>query len=164
MDQSSKIAIGIALVVVLFVFTTLLPSGLRSFFGFGGEAGGQTASLTNEVTTSESNPRFTMQDIIVGTGAEAVAGKTITVHYTGTLTNGQKFDSSLDRGQPFSFTLGSGMVIKGWDMGVAGMKVGGKRKLVIPPELAYGDRAVGNVIPANSTLVFEVELLGVQDK
>ena len=101
-------------------------------------------------------------DLVVGEGPEATAGKTVSVHYTGTLTNGKKFDSSLDRGQPFKFPLGAGRVIKGWDQGVAGMKVGGKRKLTIPPELAYGSQAVGgDLIPANSTLVFEVELLGV---
>jgi FKBP-type peptidyl-prolyl cis-trans isomerase len=101
-------------------------------------------------------------DLVVGQGAEATAGKTVSVHYTGTLTNGKKFDSSLDRGQPFKFPLGAGRVIKGWDQGVAGMKVGGKRKLTIPPELAYGNQDVGGgLIPPNSTLVFEVELRGV---
>jgi len=101
-------------------------------------------------------------DLVVGQGQEATAGKQVSVHYTGTLTNGKKFDSSLDRGQPFKFKLGAGQVIQGWDQGVAGMKIGGKRKLTIPPELAYGNRAVGgDLIPANSTLIFEVELLGV---
>lgn len=101
-------------------------------------------------------------DLVVGQGEEAKAGKRVSVHYTGTLTNGKKFDSSLDRGKPFGFTLGAGEVIKGWDQGVAGMKVGGKRKLTIPADLAYGNRAIGgDLIPANSTLVFEVELLGV---
>ena len=100
-------------------------------------------------------------DINVGTGAEATAGQRVRVHYTGTLTNGQKFDSSLDRNQPFAFTLGAGEVIKGWDQGVAGMRVGGKRKLTIPPELGYGSRGFPPVIPPNSTLVFEVELLAV---
>ncbi|MFO0659056.1 MAG: FKBP-type peptidyl-prolyl cis-trans isomerase [Polyangiaceae bacterium] len=100
-------------------------------------------------------------DIVVGTGAEAVPGKRIQVHYTGTLTNGSKFDSSLDRGQPFRFNLGAGEVIRGWDEGFAGMKVGGKRKLVIPPEMGYGPRGFPPVIPGNATLVFEVELLGV---
>lgn len=104
-----------------------------------------------------------IEDIIVGNGAEAVKGKTISVHYTGWLTDGTKFDSSLDRGQPFTVRLGAGEVIKGWDEGFAGMKVGGKRKLTIPPEMGYGSRAVGGVIPAHSTLVFEVELLRVQD-
>ncbi|MGV3526011.1 MAG: FKBP-type peptidyl-prolyl cis-trans isomerase [Candidatus Sericytochromatia bacterium] len=102
-----------------------------------------------------------MEDVKVGTGAEAVAGKEVVVHYTGTLTNGEKFDSSKDRGTPFSFNLGAGQVIQGWDQGVAGMKVGGVRKLTIPPELGYGSRQVGP-IPANSTLLFEVELLDVK--
>lgn len=101
------------------------------------------------------------EEIKAGTGAEATAGKKVTVHYVGTLTNGSKFDSSRDRGQGFSFTLGKGMVIKGWDMGVAGMKVGGVRKLTIPSHLAYGDQGFGNIIPPGSTLVFEVELLSV---
>jgi len=100
-------------------------------------------------------------DIEVGSGAEAVVGKQVKVHYTGRFPDGNKFDSSVDRGEPFGFTLGAGRVIKGWDQGVAGMKVGGKRKLVIPPELAYGARGMPPVIPPNSTLVFEVELLGV---
>jgi peptidylprolyl isomerase len=100
-------------------------------------------------------------DLVVGTGAEATSGKTVSVHYTGTLSNGQKFDSSLDRGQPFSFQLGAGGVIKGWDEGVVGMKVGGKRKLIIPPSLGYGDQAAGS-IPPGSTLIFEIELLSVE--
>jgi FKBP-type peptidyl-prolyl cis-trans isomerase len=96
-----------------------------------------------------------------GTGTEAVAGKRVTVHYVGTLTDGTKFDSSRDRGKGFGFTLGAGEVIRGWDQGVAGMKVGGLRRLTIPPELAYGDRGFPPVIPARATLVFEVELLSV---
>lgn len=102
-----------------------------------------------------------IEDIKVGQGAEVKAGNAVMVHYVGTLVNGKKFDSSRDRGTPFSFMLGAGQVIKGWDEGVAGMKVGGKRKLTIPPELAYGARAIGS-IPPNSTLIFEVELLGVK--
>jgi FKBP-type peptidyl-prolyl cis-trans isomerase len=100
-----------------------------------------------------------IEDIKVGDGAEAVAGQNVTVHYVGTLTDGKKFDSSRDRGQGFAFKLGAGQVIKGWDQGVAGMKVGGLRKLTIPPELAYGDRGFPGAIPPRSTLIFEVELL-----
>jgi peptidylprolyl isomerase/FKBP-type peptidyl-prolyl cis-trans isomerase FkpA len=111
-------------------------------------------------------PRMTNELIIedqqVGAGAEARPGQQVSVHYTGRLTDGTKFDSSLDRGQPFAFKLGAGMVIKGWDQGVAGMKVGGKRKLTIPSHLAYGDRGFPGVIPPHATLVFDVELVGVR--
>src|SRR5882724_3677388 len=103
-----------------------------------------------------------VEDMVVGTGAEAIKGKLVSVHYTGWLTDGKKFDSSKDRGQPFQFPLGRGHVIPGWDQGVEGMKVGGKRKLTIPPELGYGAQGAGGVIPGNATLVFEVELLGVR--
>lgn len=101
-------------------------------------------------------------DIKVGSGPTAVKGQTVKVHYTGWLTTGKKFDSSVDRGEPFTFDLGASQVIKGWDEGVAGMKVGGKRQLRIPPELAYGDNGAGGVIPANATLIFDIELLGVR--
>ncbi len=103
-----------------------------------------------------------IEDLQVGQGPEAKAGQLVTVHYTGWLTNGAKFDSSVDRNEPFVFPLGAGQVIRGWDQGVAGMKVGGKRKLTIPPQLGYGERGAGGVIPPNATLVFEVELLGVK--
>jgi peptidylprolyl isomerase len=102
------------------------------------------------------------EDLVVGTGATPQAGQTAVVHYTGWLDNGTKFDSSVDRGQPFEFRLGQGQVIKGWDEGVATMKVGGKRKLLIPPDLGYGARGAGGVIPPNARLTFEVELLGVK--
>ncbi len=108
-------------------------------------------------------------DTVVGSGTEATSGKSVSVHYTGWLHDaaqadghGKKFDSSLDRRQPFDFNLGAGQVIRGWDEGVAGMKVGGKRTLVIPPEMGYGARGAGGDIPPNATLVFEVELLGVR--
>lgn len=101
-------------------------------------------------------------DLVVGSGKEAKSGNLVSVHYTGWLEDGTKFDSSLDRNQPFEFVLGQGMVIKGWDEGVAGMKVGGKRKLYIPPQLGYGDRGAGGVIPPKATLIFEVELLDVK--
>ncbi len=103
-----------------------------------------------------------IEDLTPGTGPEAKAGKTVTVHYVGTLTDGKKFDSSRDRGEGFTFRLGAGQVIKGWDQGVAGMKVGGLRKLTIPPELGYGSQGFPGAIPPNATLIFEVELLEVK--
>ena len=102
-----------------------------------------------------------IEDQIVGEGEEAVAGQTVEVHYTGWLTDGTKFDSSHDRNDTFSFKLGGGQVIAGWDQGVAGMKIGGARKLTIPPEMGYGERGAGGVIPPNATLVFKVELIGL---
>jgi len=103
-----------------------------------------------------------IEELAIGTGATAAKGHMVDVHYTGWLTNGSSFDSSVSRGRPFQFELGRGMVIAGWDQGVAGMKVGGKRKLTIPPELGYGARGAGGVIPANATLIFEVELLALR--
>lgn len=108
-----------------------------------------------------SQTELLIEDLTVGEGREAVSGKEVTVHYTGWLTDGEKFDSSKDRKQPFTFPLGAGHVIKGWDQGVVGMKVGGVRKLTIPAALGYGARGAGGVIPPNATLVFEVELLSV---
>ncbi len=102
-----------------------------------------------------------IEDLEVGTGDEAQSGQQVKVHYTGWLADGSKFDSSLDRGQPFAFGLGARQVIAGWEQGVIGMKVGGKRRLTIPPHLAYGDRGFPSAIPPNATLTFEVELLGV---
>jgi len=102
------------------------------------------------------------QDLVVGSGASPKTGQQVTVHYTGRLKDGTKFDSSVDRREPFSFQIGVGQVIQGWDEGVAGMKVGGKRKLIIPPQLGYGARGAGNVIPPDATLYFEVELLGIR--
>jgi FKBP-type peptidyl-prolyl cis-trans isomerase FkpA len=111
--------------------------------------------------TAQLGESVKIEDIVEGTGAEAVDGKQVTVHYTGTLLNGTKFDSSVDRNSPFPFLLGAGQVIPGWDQGVKGMKVGGKRKLTIPPQLAYGDKGVGGVIHPNAVLVFDVELISV---
>jgi peptidylprolyl isomerase len=101
-------------------------------------------------------------ELVEGTGETPKTGQTVNVHYIGTLENGTKFDSSRDRGQPFSFTIGKGQVIKGWDEGLSTMKVGGRRTLTIPPDLGYGARGAGGVIPANATLIFDVELLGVK--
>lgn len=120
---------------------------------------GSTAAVAGSSMPAE----LLTEDIKVGAGDEAIEGKVVSVHYTGTLTDGSKFDSSLDRGMPFDFMLGAGQVIKGWDLGVKGMKVGGKRKLTIPSELGYGAAGSPPVIPPNSTLVFEVELLGVKN-
>jgi FKBP-type peptidyl-prolyl cis-trans isomerase len=114
----------------------------------------------SKVVTTKSGLKYI--DEKVGTGAEAQAGHNVDVHYTGWLKNGTKFDSSVDRGKPFGFRLGAGMVIKGWDEGVSGMKEGGKRKLIIPPELGYGPRGSPPVIPPNAELTFEVELLKVK--
>lgn len=124
-----------------------------------------SAMAENKTTTTASGLRYV--DTVVGTGAEAVKGKSVSVHYTGWLLNqgdqkGNKFDSSVDRGEPFEFKLGAGMVIAGWDEGVAGMKIGGKRTLMIPSKLGYGARGAGGVIPPNADLMFDVELLGVK--
>jgi FKBP-type peptidyl-prolyl cis-trans isomerase len=125
---------------------------------------GRLDAATGKVIEMPNGLKYT--DTETGDGATATASKKVSVHYTGWLSNngakGAKFDSSVDRGQPFQFTLGAHQVIAGWDEGVAGMKVGGKRTLIIPPELGYGARGAGGVIPANATLIFDVELLGVQ--
>ncbi len=128
------------------------PASLPFVSGNGSVA--DSTDMTNELQST---------DVVVGTGAEAVSGKKVTVHYVGTLTDGTKFDASKDPGQPFSFMLGAGQVIKGWDEGVVGMKVGGKRTLVIPGDLAYGAGGTPDgTIPPNATLKFEIELLGVE--
>ena len=124
--------------------------------GFAAELGIDPAALT----AAPSGLRY--QDLSTGQGAEAVDGRTAVVHYTGWLTDGKKFDSSRDAGQPFAFRLGAGQVIAGWDEGVAGMKVGGRRKLIIPADLGYGASGAPPVIPPGATLVFDVELLDVQ--
>jgi FKBP-type peptidyl-prolyl cis-trans isomerase len=125
---------------------------------------GRVDAATNQVIEMPNGLKYT--DTKTGDGAAATSGNKVSVHYTGWLYNngakGSKFDSSVDRGQPFQFTLGAHQVIAGWDEGVAGMKVGGKRTLIIPPELGYGARGAGGVIPPNATLMFDVELLGVQ--
>lgn len=151
--NSKKLAALAALLTILFAPAT------------GMEAKGLFSKDKNKLAqaqdvTTPSGLKY--HDTAVGSGPSPRQGQKVSVHYTGWLTNGTKFDSSRDRGQPFQFTLGRGEVIKGWDEGVASMKVGGKRKLTIPPDLGYGARGAGGVIPPNATLVFDVELLGVQ--
>lgn len=125
-------------------------------------SGGEGSQASMQSGKAEEVSELQIEELKEGSGEEAVAGKNVEVHYTGWLTDGTKFDSSIERGQPFVFPLGAGRVIKGWDQGVQGMKVGGKRKLTIPSHLAYGENGAGGVIPPNATLVFEVELLGVK--
>lgn len=151
------IAIFIAMPIVMVFF--LFANTYGSLFTGGGATASGSQNILN-IQPGES--QFIAEDIIIGDGEEAKKGQLITVHYVGVLYDGTPFDSSLSRGEPFQFILGSGQVIQGWDRGVVGMKVGGRRILVIPPELAYGDRATGS-IPANSTLIFEIELLEVSD-
>ena len=131
---------------------------------FGAAATAASAQTQGKTMTTASGLQIT--DTKVGTGAQPQTGQTCVMHYTGWLydngTKGAKFDSSLDRGEPFEFAIGQGQVIKGWDEGVATMKVGGKRTLIIPPQLGYGARGAGGVIPPNATLIFDVELLGVK--
>ncbi len=183
LSRNQWIAVTLSLIVIIIFFTT--GRNVVSFFGAGNEDRGSTQSMqtaqtidaindsTNDTTInsmdtapqnsfSSSVSGFEIQDVVVGTGAEAVAGKTLTVHYSGAFTDGKVFDSSIARGVPFEFVLGAGMVIPGWDKGFDGMKVGGKRRLVVPPAFGYGASGAGDVIPPNATLVFEVELLGVK--
>ena len=120
----------------------------------------KSAPAKPKTVTTRSGLKYI--DLVVGTGVMPKSGSTVVVHYTGWLTNGKKFDSSVDRGEPFSFVLGRGQVIQGWDEGVASMRVGGKRKLTIPPGLGYGSRGYPGAIPGNATLIFEVELLRIR--
>lgn len=136
----------------------LIATGLVGVAEADDQAAGKKQA--GQAVTTDSGLQYI--DLVEGKGRQAELGDQATVHYTGWLANGAKFDSSLDRGQPFSFRVGAGQVIKGWDEGVGTMKVGGKRKLIIPPDLAYGPRGAGAVIPPNATLTFEVELLGLR--
>ena len=164
MNKNIKVFLIVIAIIIIAVVGALV------FWGSGGQNKdmdnnpniANNADVVNVVTLPDG---LQITDEIVGTGVEAKAGNAVAVNYIGTLENGTKFDSSYDRNQPFAFVLGAGQVIKGWDEGVAGMKVGGKRKLFIPPSLGYGAQSMGNgIIPANSTLIFEVELLGVQGR
>ena len=136
----------------------LLAAPLAASSGDDRPVGGETVPAGEVVTRSGLRYR----DLVVGTGAVAKKGDVLEVHYTGRLKDGKKFDSSVDRKQPFVFTVGAGQVIKGWDEGVVSMKVGGKRKLIIPPELGYGANGAGGIVPPNAVMIFEVELLRVR--
>jgi len=154
--------LALASLAVLFTGCASTQDSQAKYFRFnsGGNVDQQQIAQAN-MTTTASGLKY--QDTVAGQGPSPRAGQTVQVHYTGWLTNGNKFDSSVDRGQPFEFVLGAGQVIKGWDEGVATMHIGGKRRLVIPPQLAYGNQNVGGgLIPPNSTLIFDVELLGIR--
>lgn len=141
---------GLALAVLILFLATLSDAGERAPKG----------EQDHKVVTTSSGLQYI--DLVVGNGRKAELGDTATVHYTGWLEDGTKFDSSFDRNEPFSFRVGSGMVIKGWDEGVGTMNKGGKRRLIIPPHLGYGRRGAGNIIPPNATLTFEVELIDLR--
>lgn len=151
--RNQRIIIGVIIIAIIAVV---------AFIAFRNSSGGETDSAqtpgANSVTTDSG---LVYEDLVVGQGDEAQAGDTVSVHYTGWLEDGTQFDSSVDRGTPFEFNLGAGAVIQGWDEGVAGMRQGGKRRLVIPPELAYGEPGRGP-IPPNATLIFEIELLEIK--
>lgn len=149
--------------IIFSLLSVILLGGCRVGKGEETVETGTSQVLNEEEERMETKDNdLKIEEITIGEGSEATIGAKVKVHYTGRLVNGTKFDSSVDRGEPFEFILGMGEVIKGWDQGLLGMRVGGKRILTIPPTLAYGNRAVGEVIPADSTLVFEVELLGVE--
>lgn len=183
MNTTQVTSTGIAVALAVVIALGMLFFGPRFFAPLSAKQAG-IATSTDALSVSSSTPNssptmdtnspqpapipaelpttLTSSDTVVGTGAEAVPGKSVTVNYVGMLPDGKVFDASASHGQPFTFNLGGGQVIKGWDQGVVGMKVGGKRRLIIPADLAYGNQAVGGVIPANATLVFDIELLDVK--
>lgn len=146
-----------------FVLIAVVTYGILYVLNYKKDPVAESSPKSDNVKMQDDVTELKIEDLEAGTGVEAVSGKVISVHYTGTLTNGTKFDSSKDRGTPFEFTLGAGQVIEGWDKGFVGMKVGGKRKLTIPSSMGYGESGTpGGPIPPNATLIFEVELLGVK--
>ncbi|HZS42808.1 MAG TPA: FKBP-type peptidyl-prolyl cis-trans isomerase [Candidatus Paceibacterota bacterium] len=159
MNRNQGVAVGVAIAaVVLFLVYSYFNGIIQKPVAFNMTQSNSSSTEAENGTTTASG--LGIKDVVLGAGEAASAGDTVTVNYIGTFTNGTKFDSSYDHGQPFTFVLGSGQVISGWDQGIVGMKVGGKRDLVIPPNLGYGPNPVGP-IPGNSTLLFEVELLNV---
>lgn len=150
---------AVAIIIILVI------AGVAFWMNYDKSETVQSPSTSSQPAESTSQVKeLQITDITIGTGAEAKDGDIVKVHYTGTFENGEKFDSSLDRGEPIEFQLGSGMVIKGWDMGIKGMKIGGKRKLIIPGDLAYGQEGRPGKIPPNATLLFDVELMEVKTK
>ena len=157
MSKTSIIVVVIILIVIIVGIYFLTQNNSQS-----SEAAlSQSLNQNEQTPTSYDIQGMKVEILTQGTGEAAKAGDTVTVNYVGTLQDGTKFDSSIDRGQPFQFTLGQNSVIQGWELGVTGMKVGEKRKLTIPPELGYGSQGAGGVIPPNATLIFEVDLLGI---
>lgn len=156
MSKNSFYTVGIIFIIFigLYFFLSQPPANLDN---------SSNSPLSVIPTTSKTMEKLKIEDIKIGTGPEVKSGDTVTIHYSGTLEDGTKFDSSYDRKTPFETQIGVGQVIKGWDEGVPGMKVGGKRKLTIPPELGYGSSGAGDVIPPNATLIFEVELVSINN-
>ena len=146
--------------MIIIIVLAVVAIGLYFMFDYRSETN-KMENLGGPEVSAPKAGELQVEVLKEGAGVGAKAGDTVSVHYTGTLTDGKKFDSSLDRGQPFSFKLGAGLVIKGWDQGLLGMKVGEKRKLTIPSDLAYGDRGAGGIIPPGATLIFEVEMMKI---